>query len=97
MASRFHRRIAWVSLCVGVALAMPAPMGADTLSKFLNVSANVVTGCANLTVNPMNFGSYQSGSATPLDATAEVSITCGGGSPGASTGLEGTTSGTSAK
>lgn len=76
MASRFRRRIAWVSLCVGVAMVRPASIGADTLSKVLNVSATVVTGCANLTVNPLSFGSYPSGSATPLDATAEVSITC---------------------
>lgn len=78
MTARVARIVCWSLACAAVVLCTPAPTGADSLTKTMSVSATVVTGCSTLTVGSLSFGPYASGSATPLDATAEISVTCSG-------------------
>ncbi len=54
-------------------------VSAQSTTGNINVNANVVAAC-NITTNPLAFGSYSSLSATALDVSASLGVTCSQGS-----------------
>ncbi|MFB9059440.1 MULTISPECIES: Csu type fimbrial protein [Sphingobium] len=57
------------------ALCAISPGQAATTTTTFPVTASVLTACA-VSANPLNFGNYDPTSATPLDATTNLSVLC---------------------
>ena len=50
--------------------------GAETLKANMLVRATVVSACTHLTVNPLTFGNYLQNSASAVEASSTVHVTC---------------------
>jgi spore coat protein U domain-containing protein, fimbrial subunit CupE1/2/3/6 len=83
MRSRGHSGKNSVLFTVGALMSMvlvtPAKPSAGQLLTNMAVSATGVAGCQNFSSGGLSFGNYPSSSATPIDSTATVNITCTNG------------------
>jgi spore coat protein U-like protein len=66
-------------LCATLASLSTTLLAVDQLTTSLNVSLTVESGCSNVSIAPLTFGTRQVGANTNTPATTTVSATCSSG------------------
>lgn len=79
--AKFLNKLALIST-VAIIAATGVSAQADTNTKDLEVSANVIKSCI-ITTTPLAFGAYNPVTSDPLDATGNINVACTNGTAGA--------------
>lgn len=79
--AKFLNKLALIST-VAIIAATGVSAQADTTTKDLEVSANVIKSCI-ITTTPLAFGAYNPVTSATLDATGNINVACTNGTAGA--------------